>query len=375
MTKVKILKSDVPKNRPCHIYTENNLGLISKMKDLKPKYSGQHLLKFQLDWDLNKLLTSIWQATEKYKWWGWVNKNADTHLSEKNKIRLPYEGVDLLNRGSYYGGWSIKSNPVYCSTYGISPEAAGMGELPSPISWFLFSSLGNSIYKKLEESNQLLVLTRIAVENGYKAMLEHLSTLQLVSNDELTKILIPAESLEKSIHNEKDSYFDTWSYTSFTPAAQESKIKNLLANTQCQVIRSRVAWQRGAFRHYRIKPDINDNYTWHSDEPIVHNLRINIAVKTSSAFGLEIKGSKPVILESGYAYTWDSNIVHRQIQVDNSSREDRINMIVGFNPWFNWDDKQQAWVSNEFYGKIHPLDMAMEGLVIPGMKFVKEEIS
>lgn len=374
MTEVIIYKKDVPENRPCHVYAENQLELVRSMRSLKSRYSGKYLLKFKLDWDFESLLEQVWQATHKHKWWGWVNRNSGTGHREQDKHRLPYEGTDFLNRGSYYGGWSIKSNPVYCQQSGISPEAAGMGELPSPISWFLFSSIGNASYKRLEETGQLLVLTRLAVEQGYKPMLEHLVRLGVLDRDRIDAISIPPEPLSKTIHREKDSYFDTWSYTRWTSAATDSGIRDLLGNTRCQVLRSRVAWQRGAFRSYRITPENNDRYTWHSDEPIVHNLRINIPIKTSAAFGLEIKESPPVILEAGHAYTWDSNIVHRQIQVDNSSKEDRINMIVGFNPWFDWDESRQAWVSNEYYGRMHPLDMALEGLVIPGMKFIAEEV-
>lgn len=374
MNQVVIYKKDVPENRPCHIYAESQLQLTRAMKDLKPRYSGKYLLKFKLDWDMQSVLSGIWDATNKWKWWGWINRNSNTSLTEDTKYRLPYEGVDFLNRGSYYGGWSIKSNPIYCESQGIAPEAAGMGELPSPISWLIFSSVGREHYRDIEASGQLLVLTRLAVEQGYTAMLEKLASMGIIDPGSVASITIPDEPLSKTMHREKDSYFDTWSYTSWTNASIDSGIRKLLAGTTCQVLRSRVAWQRGAFRNYRITPESNDRYTWHSDEPIVHNLRINIPIKTSSAFGLEIKDSPPVVLEEGHAYTWDSSIVHRQIQVDNSSKEDRINMIVGFNPWFDWNEERQAWVSNEFYGKIHPLDMAIDGLVIPGMKFISEEV-
>lgn len=374
MSKIIIRKKDVPENRPCHVYAENQLGLTHIMRSLGSRYSGRYLLKFGLDWDIPSLVDRVWNATHQRKWWGWVNRNTGTSNREDDKMRLDYEGRDFLNRGSYYGGWSIKSNPVYCQAQGLAPEAAGMGELPSPISWFLFSSVGAQHYQKLEESNQLLILTRMAVEQGYQAMLEHLSKQGLISKDQLGSIAVPSESLSQTMHREKDSYFDTWSYTQWTNAAEDSGIKELLSNTPCQVLRSRVAWQRGQFRNYRTSPESNDRYTWHSDEPVVHNLRINIPIKTSLAFGLEIKDSDPVILEEGHAYTWDSNIVHRQIQVDNSSTDDRINMIVGFNPWFGWDETEQAWISNEFYGKMHPLDMALEGLIIPGMRFIAEEV-
>jgi hypothetical protein len=78
------------------------------------------------------------------------------------------------------------------------------------------------------------------------------------------------------------------------------------------------------------------------------------------------------VLETGYAYTFNTNIVHRQLQVNNDSKLDRIFVILGFNPWFDWVSEEQAWVSNEYYGKIHPLDMLTEGLILPTIKFDKE---
>lgn len=373
MSRLKIYKEEIPINRACHVWIENNYKLIDKMNQLTPKYDGKDLLRLKLDLDVDKLLEGVQAATDKYKWWGWINKNADTKKTEQNKLRRKNEGIDFLNRGSYYGGWSIKSNPTYCKNQGLSPESAGMGELPSPISWFLYSSLGGQVYKILEESQQLLPLTRIAVEQGYKEVIKHLVRFNIITEEQAGTVEFPEEEKLSEFHNEKDGYFDTWSFTNWTDAAVESGVKAVTDSASCQVLRSRVAWQRGIFRNYRVKDyeQDNDKWTWHSDEPVVHNLRVVIPIQTSDAYGMEIKPHPPRVLEKGYAYTWNTNIVHRQIQLDNTSRLDRIFVILGFNPWFNWIPEEQAWESNEFYGKVHPLDMMVQGLVLPHVKFDK----
>lgn len=374
MTRLKIYKEEVPINRPCHVWIENNYKLIDKMNQLTPKYDGKHLMRLNLDLDVDKLLAGVLAATEKHKWWGWINKNENTNRTEHDKIRRSNEGVDFLNRGSYYGGWSIKSNPLYCASQGLVPESAGMGELPSPISWFLYSSLGAKVYQALEESQQLLPLTRIAVEQGYRDVIKHLLRFNIITEDQAKSIKFPKEEKLSPYHKEKDGYYDTWSFTDWTEAAVESGIKAVTDSANCQVLRSRVAWQRGEFRDYRVDGDYegkNDRWTWHSDEPVVHNLRVIIPIQTSNAYGMEIKPNPPKIPEKGYAYTWNTNIVHRQIQLDNSSKLDRIFVVLGFNPWFNWIPEEQAWESNEFYGKVHPLDMMVDGLVLPHVKFDK----
>ena len=377
MGRIKIYKDDIPLNRPCHVWIERNFNLLDKMKTLTPKYDGKKITRLSINFDTDKLLEGINAATEKYKWWGWINKNQNTKRFEIFKLRRSHDGVDYLNRGSYYGGWSIKSNPVYTQSQGLEPENAGMGELPSPVSWFLFTSVGSDVYKKLETSQQMLAITRIAVEYGYKAVIDFLISKNIITHEQSLSIKLPKEEKLLSLHKEKDSYFDTWSFTEWSNAAIESGIKDLTDSSNCQLLRSRVAWQRGAFRNFRgiIKEtnheDANDRWTWHSDEPVVHNTRLVIPVQTSKAYAIEIVENGPRIPEKGYAYTWDTNIVHRQIQIDNSDKTDRIFIVLGFNPWFNWLPNERAWESNDFYGKVHPLDMLYDGLILPGVKFDK----
>jgi len=110
MTQVIIYKKDVPINRPCHLWAEQTLQLTAQMAKLTPKYSGENIIRLKLDWDTDKLLRQINKSTEKHKWWGWVNKNINTAHSESNKVRRPNEGVDYLNRGSYYGGWDGRTS-------------------------------------------------------------------------------------------------------------------------------------------------------------------------------------------------------------------------------------------------------------------------
>jgi hypothetical protein len=300
-----------------------------------------------------------------------VNRNQFTRRTERYKFRKYNEGIDQYNRGSYYGGWSIKNNPTYSSRMGLIPESSGMGDLPSQLSWFLFSSLGASIHKQLEEGQHMLPLTRIAVEAGYRAVIEYLLRYRIITEQDALGVVFPPIDVPIQLHQEKDAYADTWSFSDWTPAAIQSGVRDITENAACQVLRSRVAWLRGMFRDYRISPEESDKWAWHSDEPIVHNTRVIVPLQTTSAYAMEIGDNGPKVPEKGYAYTWDTNIVHRQLQVDNADKSDRIYLILGFNPWFNWLPEEQAWESNEFYGKVHPMDMMTGGLIMPNLKFDK----
>jgi hypothetical protein len=39
--------------------------------------------------------------------------------------------------------------------------------------------------------------------------------------------------------------------------------------------------------------------------------------------------------------------------------------VLGFSPWFDYLEDEDAYVSNEFYGKVHPMDMLLGGHVHP----------
>ena len=36
--------------------------------------------------------------------------------------------------------------------------------------------------------------------------------------------------------------------------------------------------------------------------------------------------------------------------------------------WFDYNKEEDAWESNEFYGKKHPMDMFIDGDIVEGLK-------
>ena len=48
-------------------------------------------------------------------------------------------------------------------------------------------------------------------------------------------------------------------------------------------------------------------------------------------------------------------------------REDvqkRVNIVFGISPWFDWNEEDQSWESNQYYGEVHPIDMLHEGFLV-----------
>lgn len=161
----------------------------------------------------------------------------------------------------------------------------------------------------------------------------------------------------------KNSYFDTYGFSTRTPASQYGALGKLLDRSQRTLIRSRVSILHGD----KFRPELKRFIGWHRDEVIFENLRINIPVVTSSNYLFQIAGEKSVHLPTGYGYSWDTNIPHRVFS-DHWRNDIRIHIVLGFSPWFDYLPAERVWVKNEFFGKLHPFDMLAEGHIFPGVK-------
>jgi hypothetical protein len=42
--------------------------------------------------------------------------------------------------------------------------------------------------------------------------------------------------------------------------------------------------------------------------------------------------------------------------------------MLGFSCWWDFDEESGTWSQNEFFNKKHPLDMLVDGDVIPGLR-------
>jgi hypothetical protein len=67
-------------------------------------------------------------------------------------------------------------------------------------------------------------------------------------------------------------------------------------------------------------------------------------------------------LPVGNMYTWDTNVPHRAYP-DSNEDKSRTHLVLGFSPWFDYDQNEDCYFSNEFYGEMHPLDMLVSGKV------------
>jgi hypothetical protein len=171
----------------------------------------------------------------------------------------------------------------------------------------------------------------------------------------------------------KNSYFDAYGFRLRTPAASHGYLNEVLNTCKRSIIRSRMMildgsnqTQAGIEIVKKAKPG-DSRFGWHRDEVIYKNLRINIPVYGDENYVFEMEGDQPYVLERGFAYSWDTNIAHR-VFCTKPTKIKRYNLVIGVSPWFDYIKEEDAWVPNEYCGKVSPFEMLNEGLIFPWLK-------
>ena len=98
------------------------------------------------------------------------------------------------------------------------------------------------------------------------------------------------------------------------------------------------------------------------EKTVFENLRINIPIKTDETFMFQLLGKPPEHLEYGNMYSWDTNLAHRVFPTTDDVNR-RVHLVLGFSPWFDYNEEEDSWTSNEFFGELHPIDMLLNGHV------------
>lgn len=176
--------------------------------------------------------------------------------------------------------------------------------------------------------------------------------------------------LKNENQNYRNTYNDTFAFAERTPFSEHGQLKIFLDSFLRSLIRSRVSTIKAG----RIEAT-KFNFCWHNDEEVFINLRINIPIQTSSHYAIQVINNEDgeeleideFSMEPGYAYVYDSGKNHRPL-CKKLDTVDRIHMICGVSPWFDFDKTNECWISNEYYGELHPFEMFSGGLITPFIK-------
>jgi hypothetical protein len=174
----------------------------------------------------------------------------------------------------------------------------------------------------------------------------------------------------------KDSYQDTYGFCVRTPGSREGALGRLMDGFVRTQVRSSVRELHARFFEpalLGIGPahPYASAAGWHCDERVFENLRINIPVTGAPIFTLELASPDdppvPVYdapLEVGTAYAWNTYWPHRPMAKERADLS-RINIVLGFSPWFDYRPEDACWEANEFFGEAHPFDLLADGHIHP----------
>lgn len=157
----------------------------------------------------------------------------------------------------------------------------------------------------------------------------------------------------------KHTYFDTYGFRHLSPAVVDSDLQEFVRSFRLSPTRGRIAVLDANY-HDRI----GEEFLWHRDEPIYENLRLNIPLVGDGTFKFQIEGQQPMITPVGNIYTADTHIAHRVYATIKSPKK-RIHLVLGFSPWLDYNQEDDSYTLNEFFGKIHPIDLLLQGISHP----------
>ncbi len=148
----------------------------------------------------------------------------------------------------------------------------------------------------------------------------------------------------------KNTYSDALVFNRLTPACSSGYLGEVFGDIRRTIVRGRIVEMMSGDLH------------WHRDESFYMNFRINIPLYFDDSTMIATE-KQEMYMHPGYMYHFDTGEPHAVLRKSDHPKK-RVNIILGVCPWFDFDEEEQAWVENEYYGKIHPVEMFKQGLLV-----------
>ena len=167
-------------------------------------------------------------------------------------------------------------------------------------------------------------------------------------------------AVEKDVANrQKGDYLDSYGFRALLPEIEPgSALGQLLDGFAVPVVRSTCRTLNGAL----CRP-AQETGGYHKDDNPLEVLRVNVCLSSNDLFGLQYEGHDPIIPTPGSASIVNTDINHRA-WVKARSPIHRTHLVIGLAPWFDYDPAADAFSPNQYFGRLHPYDMARQGLLL-----------
>lgn len=340
MRQIKVYKKDVPAEFTVDTYIRDTTDIDQQIE--KFKKDTTRLAKFKLpdNIDTDILKQSAENAFSEFGWHGYLLSG---YVSDPS--------ISQYARSENYGGLSITYNPQYVLSDNVDINTQTLG------------SVRYNIPRELAKYTDLVAQHSTHARAHYFWLIntegpgsawDYVHELGLVSNELYYKNKQYFNSLpydpRARTQNGKDTYSDSLSFNRLTPACSQGYLGDFFSKVKRSFSKGQIVSMKGG------------DVPWHRDEHYYMSLRLNIPLCFDPTTRLKTEHFAERMYP-GYVYHWNTQEAHtiERLAEDN---EQRINIVMGVSPWFDYNDQEQCWVSNEFYGEIHPWDMLEQGLIV-----------
>ena len=345
----KFYLKDCPERKAVHMWIAETLDTDKYVKTMKPENDG---LLFEFEdshLDLQQLRNSVDDVFEDIGWHGFLNVYGGKFIRTQN-----------------YGGLSLSYNPTY-KYKNIPEEAQTLGyprnNIPDEIFMDNFEIFERIMEKRLDKD-----IWSESQEYGTHHAFRYLREHDIIDDTKLEQLLSTyPDRKDVGERINKDTYADTWGFRRWSKASEYGYLKTIRDRIKRSPVRSRLAQIKGIDDADTLKKA--NTYLWHRDESWFYELRINLALDNpENAYGIEIENYGSKSFTPGNWYVWDTYVTHRPYVAKPMPGYKRTNYVLAVSPWFDWNEEEQCWQQNEFYGEKHPVDMVIDGDAIDGLK-------
>ena len=334
MPQHKFRVADVPDNCTIHHYVQSKFQL-ERYWQMPIANRPPRFFKYEIqDFDLDACIAQADAICEQVGWHGFASYTKQS-----------------LNRSANYGGFSVSYNPWKKD---VSIYQSSLGDVKWNLGNVFTTPEGIRFYKWLEDARTIGKFYGMVAKDGMEV-----ARVWAESHG----FTIPREQwVDAGTRKEmvlRNSYYDTWRFNKVIPEMREGAFGTLLDQIKRPFVRSRCAY----IRPEQARSGREKEYLWHRDEFVFVNFRLNIPLRTNDNFFLEDQIKGRYDFRAGHGYSWNTEDMHRATWTEGATGE-RSALVIGTNPWFDYVEEEDAFVSNEFFGEMHPFDMLVNGHII-----------